>query len=321
MHISFRWFYCSILFLVVSAATFTFSEDRPRTAEASVIPAGIPGTPMILKAAARQALQDSEKAFPSDSAGFSAYYRLEDNGSFSLDKGTVDDHIFSPVEPEDTTLRTAPATLVEVGENYTVATLTLNNIESLVSTVNLYYDDEGWIVAYLPSGDASALIWQAKDIDVENPDVEDIGDTILLETINVVVDEALGKPAIEDDDSNLGHYHWQFPDADNFLMMAVSRQDRGEYPVQFAVPDSLTLYEISASMWVSQGTNPDAPCAKVTMDNSDLISRQCSKGIYSGTVNLTNLADTTAHTWNLVHSERDEGGSGALMVIIYATSS
>ncbi len=310
----------SMLFLV-AALVMTFPLDGvPRIVEAKATEGRLPGGPMVLTSTARQALQATDKAFPSDDAGFSAYYRIEDGGSYSLDKGTVDDHIFSPIEPDDPTLRTAPATLVKVGANYTVATLTLENIDSLVSTVNLYYDDEGWIVAYLSSGVASALIWQAKDIDVENPSVSEIGDTILLEAINVVVDEALGETAIEYDDTDLGHYHWQFPDADNYLIMAVSRKDQGEYPVQFAVPDTLTLSEISTSLWVSQGTNPLAPCAKVTLDDTDLIAEQCSKGIYSGTVDLTSLADTAGHTWNLIHSERDEGASGSLMIIIYSSS-
>ena len=310
-----------LLFLVTALAIVFFPEGNSRVAEARATVEGLPGKSMALTPTARQALQETEQAFPSDSAGFSAYYRMEEGGSFSLDKGAVDDHIFSPVEADDTTLRSAPATLVDIGQNYTVATLNLKNIDDLGSTVNLYYDDEGWIVAYLASGDASALVWQAKGIDVENPDVEDIGDTVLLAAINVVVDDALDETAIEDDDSDLGYYHWQFPEADNFMMMAVSRKDQGEYPVQFAVPESLTLSEISASLWVSQGTNPQAPCASVTLDNSDLIAKQCAKGIYSGTVDLTNLADTAGHTWKLIHSERDEGGSGALMIIIYASSS
>lgn len=280
-----------------------------------------PSEPVALKVSARHSLQDSDTAFPSDSAGFSAYFRMERNGAYRLDKGKVDDHIFSPVEPEDSTLRTAPATLVEVGENYTVATLTLENIDLSLSKVNLYYDDEGWIVAYLSSGEASALVWQAKDIDVENPSVDEIGGTILLESINIVVDEALEEDPIEADDAELGYYHWQYPDADNFLMMAVSRRDQGEYPVQFAIPDSLTISEISASLWVSQGSNSQAPCAHVTLDDADLIARQCSRGIYSATADLSSLSDTIAHTWKLIHSERDQGGSGALLMIIYQSTS
>jgi len=201
--------------------------------------------------------------------------------------------------------------------------MTLENIDDLESEVNLYYDDEGWIVAYLDSDEASALVWQAKGIDPENPSIDDddIGNTVFLNAINIVVDEALGGTAIEDDDPDLGHYHWQFPNADTYLMMAVSRQDQGEYPVQFAVPDRLTVTEISASLWISQLTNPAAPCASVTLDSSDLIGKKCEKGIYSGKVDLPLSAGPSGHTWKLIQSERDQGASGSLMVIIYGSSS
>ncbi len=318
-----RWLCCSILLLVAALAVASFTQRGSSAAEADGVAVGLPGKSMMLTAPARQALQTSDKAFPSESAGFSAFYRMGEPDSHSLDKGAVDDLIFSPLRSGDTTLRTAPATLVDMGQNYTVATLTLENIDSLQSEVNLYYDDEGWIVAYLDSGEASALVWQAKGIDPENPSIDDndIGSTILLSAINVVVSEALGKTTIEDNDSDLGHYHWQFPNADKFLMMAVSRENQGEYPVQFAVPDSLTVLEISASLWISQGTNPQAPCASVTLDDSDLIAKKCEKGIYSGKVNLPLPTDPPVHTWKLTQLEQDEGASGSLMVIIYGSSS
>ena len=283
---------------------------------------GLPGEPMMLTAAARQALQASDKAFPSADAGFSAYYRVGESGSYSLTKKTVDDHIFSPLGTEKT-MRTAPATLVEVGQNYTVATLTLHNIDGLESTVNLYYDDQGWVVAYLSKDVASALVLQAHGIDPENPkiDDDDVGETTLLDAINVVVDEALDETAIGSDDDDLGYYHWQFPTADNFLMMMISKKEVGEYPVQFAVPSTITVSEISASLWVSQWNNPLAPCATVTLDDTDLITKQCTKGIYNGTATLTESSDTATYTWKLVQSERLEGGSGSLMVIIYQTVS
>ena len=322
MHNSAKWLFCSILILAIAiVATAAFFPHGPGIAEAKATNQQIPGQPMFLSPAARQALQAEEKAFPSDDAGFSAYYRMGESGSYSLNKKTVDDYIFSPVEAGDLTVRTAPATLVDVGANYTVATLTIQNIDALISTVNLYYDDEGWIVAYLSDDEASALVWQAREISEEDPKVEEIGDTLLLEAINIVVDEALSKTAIEDDDSKLGHYHWQLPDANNFLMMVISRDAQGPYAVQFAVPDTLTLHEISASLWVSQWTNDKAPCAKVELDDKALIAEKCTKGIYSGTVTLANLANTTAHTWKLTQSERDEGSSGSMMIILYESPS
>ena len=325
MYESSRWLCCALLLLAVSVATATLSEGGSATAEARAMAEGLPGEPMMLTRAARQALQESEKAFPSDDAGFSAYYRVGESGSYSLTKKTVDDHIFSPLDTSDGTapLRTAPATLVEVGQNYTVATLTLLNIDALESTVNLYYDDQGWIVAYLSKDVASALVLQAYGIDEENPKIEDddIGNTILLDAINVVVKKALKKTAISSSDEKLGYYHWQFPSADNFLMMMISRADPTEYAVQFAVPSSITLSEISASMWVSQDNHPTAPCAKVTLDDSDLIEQKCAKGIYNGKATLTASEETKTYNWKLIQSSQDGGGSGSLMVIIYQTSS
>ena len=277
------------------------------------------GNKLGLTPAARHALQDTDKAFPSDDAGFSAYYRREDNGSHSLVKSTVDDHIFSPINQGDTTARSGPATLVEIGDNYTVATLSLHNIDTLTSTVNLYYDDEGWIVAYLPNNAASAQIWQAKGLDTESPEVSDISSTTLLEAINVVVDEALDETAIASDDSDLGYYHWQHTTADNFLMMAIVRKEQGEYPVQFSVPEALTVSEVSASLWISQGSNAQAPCAKVTLDDADLIAKQCTKAIYSASKNVNDFDDMTGHSWKLIHSERDAGGSGSLLMILYSS--
>lgn len=274
-------------------------------------------------AGVRQATQEQEEelAFPSDTAGFSAYYRLMEEGAFSLDKGTVDDYIFSPISAETSGVRTSPATLVSIGDNYTVAKVALENIDDIVSTVNLYYDDEGWIIAYLPSGAASSQIWQARKEDVENPVVTDIALTTLLDTLNVVISEALGKTAINSDESDLGYYHWQYPTADNFLMMAVSRQDQGEYPVQFSIPTTLNVSEISATLWISQGQNLEAPCARIEMDEADLIAKQCQKGIYSSIVDLNEFESRDAHSWKLIQSERNEGASGGLMMIVYSESS
>ena len=271
-------------------------------------------------AGARQSTQEPELAFPADSAGFSAYYRLMEEGSFSLDKGAVDDYIFSPISAETSGVRTSPATLVSIGDNYTVAKVALENIDDIVSTVNLYYDDEGWIIAFLPSGVASSQIWQARKEDVENPVVTEIALTTLLDTLNVVISEALGKTAIDSEESDLGYYHWQFPTADNFLMMAVSRQNEGEYPVQFSVPDSLTVSEISATLWISQGENTNAPCALLEFDEADLIAKQCQKGIYSSIVDITDFNKGDAHSWKLVQSERNEGASGGLLMIVYSES-
>ncbi len=231
----------------------------------------------------------------------------------------MDDYIFKPIGSGYTGLLESSATLVSIGDNYTVASLSLLNIDGLTSTVNLYYDDDGWIVSYLPNDAPAAQIWQARGEDLENPDFDAISATTLLDAINVVVAESLSESKIAQDTAGLGYYHWQYSTANSFLMMAVSRATKGDYPVQFAVPDTLTLAEVSATLWVSQGANPQAPCARVQVDGSDLIASQCTKGIYSSSLDLTKFGDKEAHTWKLEQTERDEGASGALLMIVYTT--
>ena len=129
----------------------------PPTLEQSVFP----GITLGLTAEARESLQTSGQAFPADAAGFSAYYRVGGTGNDRLNKGAIDDYIFKPVGSGSTTLKAGPAVLTAMGANYTVASLPLLNIDGIKSTVNVYYDDEGWVVAYLPKDAPSSQIWQA----------------------------------------------------------------------------------------------------------------------------------------------------------------
>ena len=293
----------------------------PGAASAEMVKEPFNGVELGLTPAARHALEESDdKAFPSADAGFSAYYQVGTKGSYGLNKDTVDDYIFDPLRSDDGTAMTGPATLVEIGDNYTVAQMHLTNIDGITSTVNLYYDDEGWVVAYLDNDADSSNIWYAKGVDAENPESNqvDLSKTTFLEAINLVVKDALVGMAIDDDATGFGFYHWQHTTADSFLMMAVVRKVQGPYPVQMAVPATLTVKEVSVTMWISQLNNAQAPCAKVTLDSSDLIGKVCTKGFHSESEDVDDFDDNTNHTWKLIQSDRDEGASGALMIILYA---
>ena len=275
-----------------------------------------PGITLGLTAEARQSLQLSGEAFPSESAGLSAYYRLGSPGDYGLDKDKVDTHIFGPVPPNLVTPRAGPAVVRSMGANYTIATLPLLNIDRIPSNVNLYYDDQGWIVAYLPANSPSSQIWQAAQLDVENPSLSTVNHT-LLDAINVVLEDALSGTAISDAD--LSYYHWQHEDVDQFLMIAATRDDIGTYPIAFTVPESFDIVEVSATMWIAQGSNTTAPCATLTLDSEDLIAKKCAKGLYHETVDLYNLGRQASHNFTLTQSDSDQGSSGALLMVIYST--
>ena len=300
---------------VVGGLTVVSSGDDPIDPEAGAAPDIILG----LTAEARESLQNANQAFPSDQAGFSAYYRVATSTLGRMQKDTIDNYIFGPVPAGILPPRETPASLKEMGDNYTVAALPLLNINDIPSTVNLYYDDQGWVVAYLPKDAPSSQVWQARGVDEDNPRIEDadLGNTLLLEAINVVLKEALEGTKIMPDDAKLGYYHFKYPTADNFLMMASARGDEGQSPISFTVPATLMVKEVSVTLWITQPAGEVAPCAKVALDDADLIAEKCAKGIYHASPSLTTFNAKTAHAMKLTQSTTDQGAAGALLMVVY----
>jgi hypothetical protein len=166
-----------ILAAVVIGATLALTLDlRGQHATDEFGP--FPFVTLGLTAEARQALQQSGDAFPANNAGFSAYYRVPDgSGGFSLDKDAVDQDLFSNASP--TLRRAGVGTLIDIGESHTVGTVPINNIDGLTSNVNIYYDDQGWIVAYVSRGTPYSQVWQAANLSIEDPVLTDVSRTTL----------------------------------------------------------------------------------------------------------------------------------------------
>ena len=288
-----------------------------------------PGITLGLTGEAREALLQSGQAFPSATAGFSTYYRVPaansggGTGSYGLAKSTVDDRIFGRRLSSVVGRRPAPAVILDLGANYTVASMPLYNIGGLITTVRVYYDDEGWIVAYLPRGVPPSQIWQARELDDENPSLSDISETVFLDAINVILADGLGGDAIDHTAEGLGYYHWQYPAADSFLMMAVVQRGVGLAPVSFAVPELLNIKEVSATLWLTENSGINRPCATLTLGKLDLIPKKCSNGFYNTFLNpddFNSLVDHSqvAYLMKLTHSEHSGGASGALLMLVYS---
>jgi hypothetical protein len=290
----------------VLALVLTFQDNSDdRTARLS------PNVTLGLTAEARRSLQQGD-AFPSGDAGFSAYYRVTNASSLpTLDKAAVDKVVMGEVK--DLTYHASPASLINTGDNYSVVSLPIHNIAQTTTTVHLYYDDEGWVVAYLLRGEESSRVWQAgnlDNLDPENPAIDAI-DTTLLDAINVVVEEALGQPALVADD--LGFYHWGHPTATDFFMMANARGDVGTDTISFAVPESFTMREVSVSLWVSG----DA-CGSVTLDGEPLTRDRCHRQFHHAPVAWADFTGQTGHTMLLKQSVSSTGASGAIIMLVYS---
>lgn len=102
-------------------------------------------------------------------------------------------------DPTPTPRRTGIGTLIDISDGHTVGLVPNEDIDELVTTVNLYYDDQGWLVAYFPVGDELSWSWQAKGLNLEDPVLSYVSDNTLLDAINYVLVEALNSDPITPD--------------------------------------------------------------------------------------------------------------------------
>ena len=298
-----------LLFVLGIAALFAISTIGTPKGQA---PAQSAGITLGLTAEARESLQQTGQAFPASEAAFSAYYRVPDGaGGFGLDKSAVDQALFNFAGP--TLYRAGIGTLLGSGANYGIGAIPIINIDNLATSVNLHYDDEGCIVAYFPSGQESSRAWQAVELSIETPALNDLSRTTLLDAINEVLTQALNQPAVTH--GQLGYYHWEHPTATSFLMFATARGTIGSDVISFAVPSNFVVQEVSTAMWISSF---DLPCAGTVLDGANITGDLCDSRFHYSAVGLTAFNSLSAHTLVLDHLNQDKGASGALVMLIYS---
>ena len=301
----------ALLAAVTLGAALSALFFNPQTVADTHQENGPPRFALALTAEARQALQSTSNAFPSGNAGFSAYYRVStlQNG-FELNKDLVD-RVLHNASSEIPRVSGTPA-LQDTGGSHSVTSLLIETIPDLTTPVNVYYDAQGWVVAFLGNGEPSSQVWQAKDLAREPPRIDDVSHTVLLDAINAVLAAAPNSPAITPED--LGYYHWEFPLATNFLMMASATGLVGTDVVSFAVPTSFTVDEVSVSSWT---TGDSGSCTRVDLDDGDVNDDRCGPGWNHTRAELSSFNQRTAHTMNLEHYGHDTGASGAMVMLVY----
>ena len=192
----------------------------------------------------------------------------------------------------------------------------------MVTTVNLYYDDEGWIVAYFAAGAPSSRAWQAIELNPEIPQLTDLSRTTLLDAINDVLLEVVGATTLNVVDprtpAELGYFHWQHPTATHFLMIGTARGTGGSDFVSFAVPASFNVLEMSIAQFITYTDN--RPCNGETHLDGDRIHTNCPSSPGSFLHTAFPALTGTAHTLEARFGGGPGGGLGSMVMLIYALS-
>ncbi len=208
---------------------------------------------------------DDTTAFREEDAGFSAHHRVPDHfqgdGQDDLrPRLNVMAVTVALLEDPDqsNSYRTAAGRHVDSGGNFGIVELPMAVTSSRSSVVpprrvTVYYDDRGWVVAYLPADDPAAGIWR---YDPQDRMANDLDQNLLLLAINEVLAVARQDvpDIVEADHDAVGYYHWQHPEHNAFLLFSHESGGGTSDPVR--CPASTILADLSSISFAGSPPRP-----------------------------------------------------------------
>lgn len=201
---------------------------------------------------------DGETGFPKADAGISAYYRIPapQDGN-RLDIMDVVIALTTPATVDDKR-RAGPADIINLGLNFGIIAIPMHGAPVAATvpstTVNVYFDDQGWIIAYLPKGTPPAAIWRYSgngddDGDDANAALED---DFLARAIELVVSESGAGAGGYAGPS--GYYDWQNPECDAYVLFSNRIGGAAAHPVRFIIPSAIDAVQASAAVLITDHT-------------------------------------------------------------------
>ena len=207
---------------------------------------------------------DPTTAFPEEEAGFAAFYRVaaptETDTSAEpaprLNVRAITGTLLSPTTSGDT-VRAGAGSIVAMGDNYGIVSIPMfrtTEVHVPTTLVNVYYDDRGWIVAYLPVGEPAALIWRHDAsygaADQESTVSQGLKENLLIRAINEALTANDPSLAIVTHES-AGYYDWENPDCNAFTVFSNSTDGGVSSGVDFVVPSTIQNVRSSAAVLIT----------------------------------------------------------------------
>ena len=235
-----------------------------RGAEGRYLRADLPGALELSApgAAFHNADADASTAFREEDAGFSAYYRVPapaDADAPRLNISTITDRLEAEPDTSDTARTQKQAgEVVEQGVNFAIVTIKMNAAirEKDAQEITLYYDDRGWIVAYLKVNVPAAAIWRYRPLNAADGDTakkpnELLADNLLILGINAVL--KANNPAANAITHKTvgGYHHWQFPQCDAFILFSNQTTSGKSDPISIVIPPTISTIKASAAALIA----------------------------------------------------------------------
>lgn len=266
---------------------------------------------------------DPDTAFREEDAGISAFLRVgaQPGGSSQprLDINTIADALTSA--SQSTGIRNV-GRLVDLGLNFGIVELPMQ--AAVISpypteNVTVYFDDEGWIVAYLPHDRPAAALWKHGSADGESANDpkadQHLDRNLLVLAINEVM-VAQDPSSGELKSSDVTYYDWTCPDCDALaLFTGVSRGGTSD-EIKFVVPHTISLVQPSAAVVIIEPIDTgDSVTANVAVDGEVVVSANADRPLNVADFNLRRDVESTSLHRVVVNGPSDNVSVGAIMLL------
>ena len=215
---------------------------------------------------------------------------------------------------------------VDSGANFGIVELPMFAIREsgdLVAptAVTVYFDDRGWVVAYLKADEPAAAIWRydTGPTDSINTDQSGLENNLLVLAINEVLDAARDDiPAVAmATHDTVAYYHWQHPACNAFLLFAHGSSGGTSEPARFVVPPTIRDIHASAGVLVTSTHSPDEADTKaqLAIDGEAVVTAQKPTPLAMSKFELKRTEDATDLYEVTVTAEEGETASGVVMLL------
>ena len=224
------------------------------------------------------AANSDDTGFPAEDVGFSAYLQVpattdstgNANTSPRLDVVATALALETP-PPASDPIRAGAGTVVGLGSNFAIVTLPLRPaLDQLLppTNVNVYFDDQGWVIGYLPAGHPAAAIWRYSSARAANDDEydsnADLANNLLVLAINATLSAANANPDTVTS-AMVSYFDWEHPDCDAYVLFSNSAIGTDSHPVRFLVPSAIKRVHASAAVLMT------SPPEGGSADSADLM--------------------------------------------------
>lgn len=223
--------------------------------------------------------EDSDTAFREGEAGFAAWVRIaaSDQGDNEprLDVLGIKERLEAEPDPNKSGtadgIRGAGAN-VDWGLNFAIVELPMYSAvisPKPIENVTVYFDDQGWVVAYLPKDRPAAAIWKYKSVG-DSRGNEELENNLLVVAIKEVLKAGdIDTSEIIDDEGKytVKYYDWDNEDCDAFALFSAVASGESSAPVKFVIPRTITDIQASAAVVIAeQAQGGDSTTASIDVD-------------------------------------------------------